>query len=86
MYSCISVKNSSSLPVSVYADDTILLSCFSSKSQSICKAVSIGTVRITVFDICDKMLFDIWVSIAPTSRHILEIFDTEYTFRTIPFP
>lgn len=86
MHSCISVKNSSSLPISVYTDDVLLVSNFDSKKSSICKSVECGSIRITVFDIREQLLFDIWVSVAPSSRHTLEIFDTGYTFKSIPFP
>ena len=84
MYSCISVKNSATLPIWVYADDVLLLSDFLQNRQSLCLTLPAGSSRITVFNVQGKLLFDIWVSIAPDSRHLLEIFDTEFVFKSFP--
>ena len=83
MNTCLSIKNSSNIPVSVYIDDEPF-SFLLPKQKSICKSISSGSTWLKVLDGHEKIVFDLWLSVIPQSRHLLEIFDTDYTFKSFP--
>lgn len=83
MNTCLSIINSSNRPVSVYIDDEPF-SFLLPKQKSICKTLSFGSIWLKISDNHEKTMFDLWLSIMPKSRHLLEIYDTDYTFKSFP--
>lgn len=83
MSACLSVVNLSKIAVSVYIDDDTF-SFLLPGDKTICKSISAGSISLKVLNSRDKIILDSWLSIKPETRHILEIFDTKFSFKSIP--
>ncbi len=85
MNACMSVINSSSRTISVHIDDEPF-SFLLPRQRSKCKYINAGSIAIKIFDSREKLIFDSWLSIMPENRHLLEVFDTDFNFKSVPHP
>ena len=83
MSACLSVINSSSKAISIYIDDDLFSFLLPGK-KSICKTIPVGSISLKVSDSRDKIVFDMWLSIKPDTRHLLEISNDDFSFKLIP--
>ena len=73
MYAYITLRNLSSYPViTIYINDTLYFRDVISDSN--CKACPTGSVKITVLDNREKIIFDLYLPVKPLSSYILEVY------------
>ncbi len=86
MNSYLSVINSSEIPaVSVYCDNTPTAVDIIAGHQSKFHICPAGSRTVTVINNRGRVIFDLWLSLAPKKKHILEIF-TDSCLLSPPFP
>lgn len=81
MQSYLSVVNlSSNAAVSVFCDDYELFREIYRSYASPPRRCPAGSVRITVYDASDRLIFDLWLPFSSNTHHTLFIYDGFYKF------
>lgn len=80
MQSCMLVKNNCLFPVSVLIDGVPVFTDILPGDTTCCKKVITGSFQITVLNNRNKVIFDLWLSAAPNTKHTLAINDSFFCF------
>ncbi len=80
MQSCMLVKNNCSFPVSVLIDGVPVFTDILPNAVTCCKKVITGSFQATVLNNRNKVVFDLWLSAAPDTRHTLTITNSSFCF------
>lgn len=84
MQSSISVRNFCRSAVSVYIDDEPFFRSVLPCAKTRFRRINAGSAAVRVLSNREKLLFDLWLPVAPESRHILKIYDGLCIFISAP--